>query len=225
MKAHSSILIISCLLLMIGVIVLLVAEFNSVPNYANICTAVCTFGLVITAIYGFYSNKEAIRMQTSTEFCMKIYNLLQSDEYVEREHLIWEKLENNNTAACPIDEIKDKQLREAIIKYCEILNGIGVFIVEHMINPEIVIAYIGANTLHTFLLIKPYLEKTRQKRYNSISDTLQSKQKQYIRNAQLLVGAHFELLALEIYRQAPYLIRKYNRMLHLANQNKRVISW
>lgn len=210
---------------MIGVIVLLVAEFNSVPNYANICTAVCTFGLVITAIYGFYSNKEAIRMQTSTEFCMKIYNLLQSDEYVERKHLIWEKLENNNTVACPIDEIKDKQLREAIIKYCEILNGIGVFIVEHMINPEIVIAYIGANTLHTFLLIKPYLEKTRQKRYNSISDTLQSKQKQYIRNAQLLVGAHFELLALEIYRQAPYLIRKYNRMLHLANQNKRVISW
>ena len=213
---HSIILITAWILLTIAVFIFLVVEFFNTPNYANICTALCTYGLVITAIYGFYSNKEAIRMQTSTDFCMKIYNILQSKEYVERECLIWERLENEEYEVCSIDEIKDVELREAVEKYCEVLNGIGVFIVEHMIRPDIVVAYIGANTLHTFLLIKPYLEKYRQKRYNIIAESLPSKEKKYIKDAQLLVFAHFELLAMEIYRQAPHLIRKYQRLLDKA---------
>ena len=217
MKVHSYILITSWILLTIALVVLLVYEFNGEPNYASICTAICTYGLVITAIYGFHSNKEAIRMQTSTDFCVKIYNILQSDEFVKREQLIWERLENQENEVCAIDEVKDEELREAMIKYGAILNGIGVFIVERMINPDIVLAYIGANTLHTFMLIKPYLEKSRQKRYDSISDTLPLKEKKYIKEAQLLVFAHFELLALEIEKQAPYLIRKYQKLLQRAN--------
>ena len=220
MKVHSSILIACWVLLTIALVVLLVCEFKEEPNYANICTALCTYGLVITAIYGFHSNKEAIRMQTSTEFCMKIYSILQSEEYVSRENLIWERLENTENEICAIDEIKDEELRNAVEKYCEILNGIGVFIVEQMINPDIVLAYIGANTLHTFILIKPYLEKSRQKRYNNISDTLPITEKNYIKDAQLLVFAHFELLALEIENHAPYLIRKYQKLLHNAQLKK-----
>lgn len=211
------ILIISWILLTIALVVFLAYELNGEPNYANICTALCTYGLVITAIYGFHSNKEAIRMQTSTDFCMKIYDILQSDEFVKREQLIWGRLENQENEACAIDEVKDEELREAMLKYGEILNGIGVFIVERMINPDIVLAYIGANTLHTFMLIKPYLEKSRQKRYDSISDTLPLKEKKYIKEAQLLIFAHFELLALEIEKQAPYLIRKYQKLLQRAN--------
>jgi hypothetical protein len=217
MKIHSYILITCWILLTIALFVLLVYEFNGEPNYANICTAICTYGLVITAIYGFHSNKEAIRMQTSTDFCVKIYNILQSDEFVKREQLIWERLENQENEVCAIDEVKDEELREAMIKYGAILNGIGVFIVERMINPDIVLAYIGANTLHTFMLIKPYLEKSRQKRYDSISDTLPLKEKKYIKEAQLLIFAHFELLALEIEKQAPYLIQKYQKLLQRAN--------
>lgn len=159
-------------------------------------------------------------MQTSTDFCMKIYNILQSEEYVNRELLIWERLETQEYEVCSFDEIKDEQLRDAIVKNCEVLNGIGVFIVEHMIIPDIVVAYIGANTLHTYLLIKPYLEKYRLKRYNAISDMLpSSKEKNYIMDAQLLVFAHFELLAMEIYRQAPHLIRKYRRLLQNAQED------
>lgn len=213
------------LLLTIVMILFLYYEFQGQPNYANICTALCTYGLVITAIYGFYSNKEAIRMQTSTDFCMKIYDVLQSEEYVKRECLIWERLESRENEVCSIDEIKDVQLREAVEKYCEVLNGIGVFIVEHMIKPDIVVAYIGANTLHTFLLIKPYLEKYRQKRYNILAESLPYKEKKYIKDAQLLVFAHFELLAMEISRQAPHLIRKYGKLLHKDPVNKRIISW
>ena len=93
-----------------------------------------------------------------------------------------------------------------------------------MINPEIVVAYIGANTLHTYLLIKPYLEEYRKKRRSGISDALPSKEKNYIKDAELLVFAHFELLALEISHQAPHLIHKYQRLLCKANLNKGVIS-
>lgn len=220
MKIRSSIII----LLTIVMTILLVLEFQNTRNYENIFTAICTFGLLIAAIYGFHNNREAIRMQTSTDFCMKVYDILQSQEYVKREHLIWERLEGKENEICAIDEIKDNELREAVMKYCEVLNGIGVFIVEHMIKPEIVVAYIGANTLHTYLLIKPYLEKYRLKRRSDISDALPSKEKNYIKDAELLVFAHFELLALEINRQAPHLIHKYQRLLRKANSNKGVKS-
>ena len=163
MKITNIIIIISWILLTTIVVVFLLYEFKGTPNYANIRTALCTYGLVITAIYGFHSNREAIRMQTSTVFCMQIYKILQSEEYVKRECLIWERLEYQKYEACSIDEIKDMELRESVEKYCEVLNGIGVFIVEYMIKPDVVVAYIGANTLHTFLLIKPYLEKYRKK--------------------------------------------------------------
>ena len=133
MKKQYLIIMSVWLLLIIIIIIFLFFEFQSNPSYANICTALCTYGLVITAIYGFYSNKEAIRMQTSTDFCMKIYNILQSEEYVKRECLIWERLESQEHEVCSIDEIKDEELRRAVEKYCEVLNGIGVFIVEHMI--------------------------------------------------------------------------------------------
>lgn len=134
-------------------------------------------------------------------------------------------MEGKENEVCAIDKIEDKELRDAVEKYCEVLNGIGVFVVEHMIKPDIVVAYIGANTLHTYLLIKPYLEKYRQKRRNDISDVLPSKEKDYIKDAELLVFAHFELLALEIYRQAPHLINKYQELLHKAHRNKGIISW
>ena len=126
MKIQYSFIISIWLLLTIVMILFLYYEFQGQPNYANICTALCTYGLVITAIYGFYSNKEAIRMQTSTDFCMKIYNILLSKEYVKRECLIWERLESQEYEVCSIDEIKDAELREAVEKYCEVLNGIGV---------------------------------------------------------------------------------------------------
>ena len=180
--------------------------------------AALTFCLVITAVHGFYVNNETTRLQTSMDFCLSTYSMFQSKEFVEKERFIYKGLLQRGDNYCAIEEIDNDTLRDAVYEYCEIMNGVGVLVYKHMIDPDVVVAYLGANTLMTFQLIKPYLDLTRKARCENVPMELPEYERELIRKAQPLTFAHFELLALEIKCQAPDLIDEYEKELQVQNK-------
>lgn len=182
------------------------------------CIAILTLCLVITAVQGFKVTNESTRMQTSMDFCLSTYSMFQSKEFVQKERFICSGLLQRGDNYCAIEEIDNDTLRDAVYEYCEIMNGVGVLVYKHMIEPDVVVAYLGANTLMTFQLIKPYLDLTRKARYENVPMELPEYERELIQKAQSLTFAHFELLALEIKHQAPDLIDEYEKELQVQNK-------
>lgn len=211
-------IILFVIILFIVTIFLIVMEVRTKCDYASICMVILTLGLVFTAIYGFYITNNATRLQTSMDFCLNTYQMFQSEEYVERENIIRDGLCERGENYCAIEEIDNDTLRNAVYEYCEIMNGIGVLVMEHMINTETVISYLGANTLMSYRLIKPYLDRTRQNRVAKIPEQLPDDEKEMIKRAQLMTFAHFELLVMEMKRQAPKLLEDFRNRLDDANK-------
>lgn len=173
---------------------------------------------MITAVHGFYVNNQTTRLQTSMDFCLSTYSMFQSKEFVEKERFICKGLLQRGDNYCAIEEIDKDTLRDAVYEYCEIMNGVGVLVFEHMMEPDVVVAYLGANTLMTFQLIKPYLDLTRKARYENVPMKFPEYERELIRKAQPLTFVHFELLALEIKRQAPNLIDKFEKQVQIQNK-------
>ena len=208
-----------CIILIVLVICAAIAYYFEIHNEKQYgCVAILTLCLVITAIYGFKVTNETTRMQTSIDFCLSTYKTFQSKEFVERERLVCKGLLQRGDNYCAIEEIDNDTLRDAVYEYCEIMNGVGVLVFEYMIKPDVVVAYLGANTLMTFQLIKPYLDLTRKARYENVPMELPEYERELIRKAQPLTFAHFELLALEIKCQAPELIDEYEKELQVQNK-------
>lgn len=183
------------------------------------CTAILTLCLVVTAIQGFRVTNQTTRIQTSMDFCLSTYQMFQSKEFVEKERYICKELCKRGENYCAIEDIDNDTLRDAVYEYCEIMNGVGVLVMEHMINPDIVVAYLGANTLMAFQYIKPYMDLTREARYHDdVLMGLPEYERKLIRDARPLTFAHFELLAMEIKKQAPNLINKFGKQIQIQNK-------
>ena len=212
-------------IIIIAFFVLLYLEFQSKPNYGSICTAIATLGLVLTAIFGFYSNREAMRLQTSLEFCFKVYTVFQSKEFKERERRIQNNLKLYIEQPCAIEDLPEASLKQDIYNYCGYLDGIGVLVMEHLIRPEVVLSYAGVGVLRTFSLLKPFLELSRKSR----AETAKASKKNsdidsIISKSVSLYYANFELLALEMQRRGPKLIIEFNTKLQKARTKKRVLQ-
>lgn len=194
----------------------LIQEIRSrFPNHSNIAVALATLGLVAAAIYGFYSTKQATRMQTSMDFCTYVYPILQSPEFVQREQYLKEALTTYSTTASPCSfyDIKDEKLRTEIVQYCECLNGIGVLVHEHMIEPAVIVPYIGTNTTILYDLIKPYLDSTRVEQSNISHAFASEYSNQIVNDAKMLYFVHYELLALMIRAEGPKYTKDLKREL------------
>ena len=187
-------------------------------NYGAMGTSIVTFGLIVTAVYGFYVTNKNTHLQTSMDFCLSMFQTFQSEEYIQREQLIWKGLEERGDNYCAIEEIEDTALQHAVYEYCELMNGVGVLVLGHMIDPDIVVAYLGANTLKTYCYIKPYLDRTRQSRVARVSSSLPKVEMGLIREAETMSFAHFELLVLEIKKEAPKTLRHYEKELEKARK-------
>lgn len=201
-----------------------IKEYYESHSYKTLCISVPTFGLVVTAIYGFYVTSESTRTQTSMDFCLSMFKTFQSKEYIERERLIWKGLEERGNNYCAIEDIEDSILRNEIYEYCEILNGVGVLVLEHMINTDMVVAYLGTNTLKTYSLIEPYLDMTRKARCDSIPEMLPIAEKVMITEAETMAFAYFELLVLEMKRQAPIVLVNFQHKLKVAQKKENRID-
>ena len=213
-------------IIIICFIISLCLEFQNNPNYGSICTAIATLGLVLAAVYGFYSNREIVRLQTSLEFCFKVYNVFQSKAFKERERRIQDGLMLYREHPCTIEDLPDEKLKKDIYNYCGYLDGIGVLVMEHLIRPEIVLSYAGVGILKTFYLLKPFLELSRKNRAEkSKNDILQGDIDFIITEAVSLYYANFELLALEMRRRGTNLTTDFKRKLHKARKKKRVLEW
>lgn len=160
-----------------------------------------SLAIFVAAIIGFSVNEQTTRLQTSMEFCSTIYPILQSQEFVEREHFLKRELSKLGNEICPIEDIENDSLKHEIYAYCECLNGIGIMIHEHMINHNVIIPYIGVNTIYIYRKLKPYLYMTRQERVLYVSPELSDMENKKIQRAASLYFVHYELLVLEMERQ------------------------
>lgn len=219
MKALGIIFYIVISVLLIGAVIAFILEFRYKQNYG--CVAILTLCLVLTAVYGFYVTSRSTRLQTSMDFCLSTYQMFQSKEFVDKERFICKELKDRGDNYCAIEEIGNDTLRDAVYEYCEIMNGVGVLVLEHMIDAEVVVSYLGANTLMAFQYIKPYLDLTRETKYrDDVLLGVSEHERELIRNARPLTFVHFELLAMEIEKQAPKLTHKYERKLR--NKKKKI---
>lgn len=185
------------------------------------CIDFLTFCLVLAAICGFLVTNYSTRMQTSMDFCLSTYQMFQSKEFVEKERFICKELKDRGDNYCAIEDIDNDTLRDAVYEYCEIMNGVGVLVQKEMIDAEVVVSYLGANTLMAFQYIKPYLDLTRDAKYHDdVLMGVPEYERELIRNSRPLTFAHFELLAMEIEKQAPKLTQKYERKLR--NKKKKI---
>lgn len=214
-RIYRKITIVTLVLASLTLMVLLILEsiYSTTQEILITCNSILTFGFLVSALYGFHINKESARLETSIEFYNAAYKELQSSEFVKREYMIWEKLMKRNNKICAIEDIEDEDLRNSIFEYCEFLNGIGVLVVERIINIDVIMSYIGANTLQSYLLIKPYLELTRKKRSAQTPSAFSNDVNIILRDARMLSFAHFELFALEIQSNAPDLIKGFQHKL------------
>jgi hypothetical protein len=147
--------------------------------------------------------------------------MFQSKEFVEKERFICKELKDRGDNYCAIEDIDNDTLRDAVYEYCEIMNGVGVLVQKEMIDAEVVVSYLGANTLMAFQYIKPYLDLTRDAKYHDdVLMGVPEYERELIRNSRPLTFAHFELLAMEIEKQAPKLTQKYERKLR--NKKKKI---
>lgn len=53
-------------------------------DFVNMGMALSTMGLVCTAVYGFHSNREAIRLQTSMQFSLDVHKRLHSISFKKK---------------------------------------------------------------------------------------------------------------------------------------------
>ena len=161
------------------------------------------------------------------EYSFDIYKTISSDEFKKREHNIQKGLSalREQGVVCAIDDIKDDDLKKDIHKYCGYMDGVGILVMEHMINPEVFFYKAGLGLLRTFFLLKPYLEITRLKRKtyatHDIEDVLVD---QLIGNSVQLYYAHLELLALELRRQGGNMIQEIDDKLEKARKHRKVIK-
>lgn len=139
MKKRKAFVISLFIVLLIVAVSSMVLGFIKNPDYLGLSTAILTLCLVITAIYGFQSNREAIRLQTFMEYSFDIYKTISSDEFKKRERNIQKGLSalREQGVVCAIDDIKDDDLKKDIHKYCGYMDGVGILVMEHMINPEV----------------------------------------------------------------------------------------
>lgn len=209
-------LIISTLLLFLGI--------NKDDVFLTVCSSLSSMGLLCAAVYGFRSARGATRLQTSLEFSFVVYKELHKKSFKERERFIQNKLSTYKGEVCAIDDIEDQTLRGEIHKYCGYMDGIGILVMEHLIKPEIILYNTGVGLLRTYCLLKPFLDASRQKRYEMAThDINDGEVDKIISNSVRLYYAHFELLALEMLRQGPKLIKIINAKLKRAQRGKRII--
>lgn len=193
---------------------------TSMYQYLDLITAITTVGLLVTAIFGFYDNHRIVRTQTSMDFCTFIYPMLQSEEYVNREQYLITALSARygKETPCSFDEIEDPKLRFEIIRYCECLNGIGILLHEHMINDNVIVPYIGTQTTILYELIRPYLNKTREKFADISYECFDEKDNQKVQNAASLYFVHYELLAITMRENGPKITGQFRRKLIRARR-------
>lgn len=203
------------LIVCIGSIFLFAKEIiDGFPDHLELCMALLSLGLVVTAIYGFYKINKTTRLQTSIDFCLKVYPYLQSKEFVQQEQYLIEELnKRNEEAICAIEDIKDEKLKQEILKYCEYMDGLGIIVYEHMINYNVIIPYIGVNTILIYRKLIPYLNRTREARARRSLDMLTIEENEKIQQAASLYFIHYELLALEIERQGPEWTKRFQNEL------------
>ena len=184
----------------------------------DILEIVISFGLLCTAIYGFYVTNETTRLQTSMDFCSTIFPTLQSEEFISREYYLMRELSKRGDNVCPIEQIDNDTLKQEIYVYCEYMNGIGIMAHEHMINHSVIIPYIGVNSILIYRRLKPYLHLTRQMRADYVDSSLSEEENAKIQKAASLYFVHYELLVLEMERQGASWTRrlkaKLNRAIH-----------
>lgn len=214
------------IILVASVVCAVIVVINNKPDYGNLSAAIATIGLLITAVYGFRSNREAIRLQTSMQFSTDVYKKLHSELFKRTERNIQIKLSSLRAKGiiCAIEDLEDEDLKQDIKRYCGYMDGIGILVTEHLIKPEVILYNAGVGLLRTFFLLKPYLDKSRKKRRENASHDISDKNVDYvICNAVELHYANMELLALEMRRRGPLLIKEFKKKLKQANKNKKVI--
>ena len=183
-------------------------------EHVNICTALLTLALVVTALYGFYVTNSTTRLQTSMNFCTEVYPTLQSHEFVEREQYILHELGKRGENSCAIEDIQDAKLRREIYAYCEYMNGIGIMVYEDMINTSVIIPYIGVNSIFIYRKLRPYLNKTRDKRGQYYSTDLTYEENKKIQKAAKLYFVHYELLVLRMEEDGEKWTKRFQKELN-----------
>lgn len=215
--------------LLVAAIICLIMSFKTTkPNYLGISTTLMTLCLVITAVNGFYSNREAIRLQTSMTFSSEIFKMVRSDRFKKMERDIQKGISvlKDKGIVCPIDDIEDDNLKKDIHKYCGYMDGIGILVMEHLINPEVFLYKAGVGTLRTYFLLEPYIEATRMHRKDHVESNLKDdKANKIISGSVGFYYAHFELLALELRRSGFHFINEIDKKLNRSRKNKKVMSF
>lgn len=180
-------------------------------------SAVATCVLAITAIAGFSKAREVARFQTSLQFCADMHKQFQDEEFKQRETRILKGLENQKI--CPISDLPDEELKHDIKVYCGFMDNIGVLIKQKSVEPDIVIAYYGAGILFNYDLIKPYLDLERLKQFHQFNHSrVPAADVALIKDAYRLEYAHFELLALQIRKRGPEIVKDFEKRLHKLNK-------
>lgn len=228
MKNHKSFLLKGLIILLfaISMICMIWGMIND-SDLVNVCAAISTMGLVCTAVYGFRSNRDAIRLQTSMSFSLDVYKTIHSNSFKKRERNIQNKLSSlqDRGIICSIEEIDDADLKKDIHIYCGYMDCLGILVMEHLINPEVILYNTGVGLLRTFFLLKPYLELTRKKRKENASHDIKDKiVDEIISEGVQMYYANFELLAMEMRRRGPQLINDLKEKMEVARKNKMVIK-
>ena len=210
-------IILSIILVCSAVLSIMVAG----SDFVDMCMALSTMGLVCTAVYGFHSNREAIRLQTSMQFSLDVHKTLHSVPFKKRERSIQAKLSSlqSKGIVCPIEDLDDDDLKRDIREYCGYMDGIGILVMEHLMKPEVILYNAGVGLLRTYYLLKPFLEKSRQQRSEKATHDIDNKSvDNIIENSVGLYYAHFELLALEMHQRGPSLIRYIKQKITRAKK-------
>lgn len=200
--------------------ILFVCTTDYCCNYLSVVwsaiTAVATILLFVAALIGFKKSRSVARMQASLEFCARMHEQFQKDDFKQLENLIRDGLAKQETV-CAISGLP-RDLHKAIDTYCGYIDNVGVLTKNHIIEPDIVIAYYGAEILLNYDLIKPYLDLERElgpEKMNKFD--IPQHDSRLIKNALHLKYAHFELLALQIRKEGPHIIKHFEKKLKKQN--------
>ncbi|MBR7155113.1 MAG: hypothetical protein IKD12_07455 [Paludibacteraceae bacterium] len=197
--------------------ILFVCTTDYCCNYLSVVwsaiTAVATILLFVAALVGFKKSRNVARMEASLEFCAKMHEHFQDGEFKQIENRIREGL-SEQKVVCAISELPDSDLQKDIDTYCGYIDNIGVLTKNNIIKPEIVIAYYGSEILLNYDLIKPYLDLERKLGSDKINKfSILQQDSRLIKNALCLKYAHFELLALQIRKEGPRIVKHFEKKL------------
>jgi len=180
-------------------------------------TTTATILLFVAALVGFKKSRNVARMEASLEFCAKMHEHFQDGEFKQIENRIREGL-SEQKVVCAISELPDSDLQKDIDTYCGYIDNIGVLTKNNIIKPEIVIAYYGSEILLNYDLIKPYLDLERELGPEEMNKfDIPQHDSRLIKNALHLKYAHFELLALQIRKEGPHIIKHFEKKLKKQN--------